>query len=138
MDALLYIYVGLRLEKAQPLISLYQFCHSNNMRDNDAGGLSYILIIMSIMCLVCMALPTDATAVSSISLGNRKVYLKFCVSNFCTPWCFKRCYCCTNQNLCYTTREQCEQVCPVCNPICPPAPSPLGKVTSTTDVNLAT
>lgn len=77
-----YIYVGLRLEKAQPLISLYQFCHSNNMRDNDAGDLPYILIIMSIMCLVCMALPTDATAVSSISLGNRKVYLKFVSATF--------------------------------------------------------
>ncbi|KAF8683587.1 hypothetical protein HU200_044506 [Digitaria exilis] len=50
-----------------------------------------------------------------------KIALKFCTRNWCGHII---CYCCQNELICYSTREDCQANCPTCTPECPPQPSP--------------
>ena len=61
---------------------------------------------------------TISGAINSTSGDDNKIYLKFCIHDWCRP--FKDCFCCQMNRLCYRLWDDCRAGCPACNPRCPP------------------
>ncbi|PVH65753.1 hypothetical protein PAHAL_1G069400 [Panicum hallii] len=115
------------------------------MRGSRVSGLLQVHVVaFFVMILGCLALPghchtqkagrawrsypnsltnssssSNAPMAKNTSADERKLTLKFCVSDFCNH---NLCYCCLYRRKCYPTWAACQARCPTCNPECPPAP----------------